>query len=97
MLNEQDDKIQERLMPVISKLILVIVVLVIGLITMPFVFYYSNQPDKPKEKASGETATTEVSNKDAAMYWMAPDVSTITDAKQQEMVEYGKELICKFN
>ena len=47
MLNEQDDRIQEGLLFVISKLILVIVVLVIGLIAMPFVFYYSNQPNLP--------------------------------------------------
>jgi thiosulfate dehydrogenase len=93
MLNEQDDKIQEGLMPVISKLMLVIIVLVIGLIAMPFVFYYSNQPEKPKEKTSGETVTTDASNKDAVAYWMAPDISTITDAKQKEQVEYGKELI----
>ena len=93
MLNEQDDRIQEGLLSVISKLILVIVVLVIGLIAMPFVFYYSNQPDKPKEKTSGETVTTDASNKDAVAYWMAPDIATITDVKQKEQVEYGKELI----
>jgi len=88
-----DDKIQQVLIPVISKLILVIVVLVIGLIAMPIVFYYSNQPDKPKDKAStADAASTEV-KKDAVAYWTAPDVSSITDAKQKEQVEYGKELI----
>jgi len=93
MHNEQDDKMQEGLVPVISKLILVIVVLVIGLIAMPIIFYYTNLPDKPKVKISNaDAAGTEV-KKDAVAYWTAPDVSSIADAKQKEQVEYGKELI----
>ncbi len=93
MHNEQDDKMQEGLVPVISKLILVIVVLVIGLIAMPIIFYYTNLPDKPKDKINNaDAAGTEV-KKDAVAYWTAPEVSSIADAKQKEQVEYGKELI----
>lgn len=93
MHNEQDDKMQQGLIPVISKLILVIVVLVIGLIAMPIIFYYSNQPDSPKEKTNSANAEITEVKKDAVAYWAAPDVSSITDAKQKEQVEYGKELI----
>lgn len=94
MQNEQDDRIRQGLSLVISKLILVIVVLVIGIIAMPVIFYYSSQPDKPKDKTSTTTdaVSTEV-KKDAVNYWTAPDVNSITDAKQKEQVEYGKELI----
>ena len=91
MLNEKVDKIQQGLLPVVSKLILGIIVLVIGLIAMPIVFYYKNQPDKPKDKTSlTDAASTEVKKE---TYWTAPAVSSITDAKQKEQVEYGKELI----
>jgi thiosulfate dehydrogenase len=88
-----DDKMQQGLVPVISKLILIIVVLIIGLIAIPIIFYYTNQPDKPEDKtAVPDAATTEV-KKDGVVYWTAPDVNSITDAKQKEQVEYGKELI----
>ncbi len=90
MPTEQDDKLQQGIIPVISKLLLIIVVLVIGLISLPFVFYYSNQPDKPKDLSIPVNAAAK---KDAVVYWMAPDVSTITDANQKEQVGYGKELI----
>lgn len=93
MHNEQDDKIQQGLIPVISKLILVIVVLVIGLIALPVLFYYSSQPDKPKDKISSADAANAEVKKEAVAYWAAPDISSITDAKQKEQVEYGKELI----
>ena len=93
MLNEQDDRIQEGLLPVISKLILVIVVLVFGLIAMPVVFYYSNQPSKPKDKSSTSDAASTDVKKDGVAYWTAPEVGSITDVKLREQVEYGKELI----
>ena len=94
MLNKQDEEnIQQGLLPVISKLILIIVVLIIGLIAMPVIFYYSGQPDKPKDKISMADAATPEKKKDAVAYWKAPDLSSITDVKQKKQVEYGKELI----
>ena len=93
MLNDQDDRIQQGLLPVISKLIFVIVVLIIGLIAMPVIFYYSNQPNKPKDTISTSDAASTDVKKDAVAYWTAPEVSSITEAKQKEQIEYGKELI----
>ena len=90
---QDDDKMQQGLLSTISKLILVIVVLVVALIAMPFIIEYSNQPDKPKEKISGASVINDAVKKDAVAYWTAPDVNSITDAKQKEQVEYGKELI----
>ena len=89
----EEDKIPQGLISVINKLILVIVILIIGLVSMPFVFNYTNQPAKPNEKAPGIAAKTETTKKDDAAYWIAPDISIITDAKQKEQIEYGKELI----
>ena len=93
MLTEKDDKIQQELLPVISKLILGIIVLVIGLIVMPVVFYYSKQTGKPKEKVITTDVPVMAVKKDGAGYWIAPDVGTISDPKQKAQVEYGKELI----
>ncbi|MGZ5221240.1 MAG: c-type cytochrome [Chitinophagaceae bacterium] len=93
MLTEKDDNIERRLLPAISKLMIVIIVLVIGLITMPFVIYYTGQPGKTKDNISTAVAASTEVKKDGVSYWAAPDISSITDAKQKDQVEYGKELI----
>jgi thiosulfate dehydrogenase len=68
-------------------------VLVIGLIAMPILFYYSNQSEKPKDKINSADAAGNEVKTDAVAYWIAPEVNSISDAKQKEQVEYGKELI----
>src|SRR5688572_1136525 len=93
MLNEKNDKIQQGLLPVINKLILVIVVLVVGLIAMLVVFYVSNQPDNPKGSINTSGTAGTLVKKESVDYWIAPDVSGITDTKQKEQIAYGKELI----
>jgi len=97
MNHDHDDTLQEGLLPVVSKLIAIIVVLILGLIAMPIAFYYSNQPEKPSDKAIDKPSSmnTGIAEKkvDKSTYWIAPDVNTITDSKQKEQVEYGKELI----
>ena len=90
MPSESDDKSQQRLIPVISKLLLIIVVLVIGLISLAFIFFYSK--DLGKAKQLSIPLNTEA-KKNAIVYWIAPDAGIITDANQKEQVEYGKELI----
>ena len=40
MLNEQEDKVKDKLVAVINKLLVVIVVLVLALILLPVIFYY---------------------------------------------------------
>jgi thiosulfate dehydrogenase len=90
LFNKQDDTAQQKLISVINKLIGIIVVLIIALISMPFIFEYANQPaaKKAEKEIAGKGAKT-----NAANYWTAPDISSITDAKQKQQVEYGKELI----
>jgi len=91
--DQNEDKIPKGLISMINKLILVIVVLVIGLVFMPFVFNYINQPSKPTKKVQDIADKTETTKKDEVAYWIAPDISSITDAKKKEQIEYGKELI----
>ena len=88
MLQQQDnDKVVQGLISVINKLILVIVVLVAGIIAMPFILNYSKDTENAKPK------TADVTAEDTVTYWIAPDISTISDTNKKAQVEYGKELI----
>ena len=88
MLNGQNqDKTIQGLIAVINKLILMIVVLVAGIIAMPFVLQYAHDAAKEETKKSAVTI------KDTTTYWVAADINTITDSKLKLQVEYGKELI----
>ena len=88
MQNEQEDKRTEGLVSVINKLLFVIVVLVTGIVAMPFILSYYKQSEKEKIATSTQTIKS-----DTTKYWTAPDISSITDVKQKAQVEYGKELI----
>ncbi len=88
MQNEQEDKRTEGLVSVINKLLFVIVVLVIGIVAMPFILLYKSQSENEKITTLAEIKKTDTTN-----YWAAPDINTISDAKQKEQVTYGKELI----
>jgi len=89
----REDKITERLVSIINRLLVVIVVLVLTLIALPFIFYHDKQTDETGKKTKGIDTAGVIEKKDAVTYWAAPDLNTITDARQKEMVEYGKELI----
>jgi thiosulfate dehydrogenase len=88
MQNEQEDKRTEGLVSVINKLLFVIIVLVVGIVIMPFILFYADQSEKEKIATSTETKKADTTN-----YWAAADINTITDLKQKEQVSYGKELI----
>jgi thiosulfate dehydrogenase len=88
MHNEQEDKRTDQLVSIINKLLFVIVVLVIGIVAMPFVLSYKGQSEKEKIATS-----TEIKKTDSTNYWTAPDINAITDAKLKAQVTYGKELI----
>lgn len=94
MQNHQEEEIRTaRLMSVINKLLFVIVVLVITIIALPFILLYTNQLGKP-ENPTGNTMTSSATVKtDAVNYWTAPDINSLSDARQKAQVEYGKELI----
>lgn len=82
----QDNTIQ-TLIAVINKLILMIIVLIAGIIAMPFVVQYSQRAEKVKSGKSDLIA------KDTVTYWVPADINDIADATKKLEVEYGKELI----
>ncbi len=87
---KQEDKLSQGLVSIIKSLILVIIVLIIALISMPFINNYSNQAGKSKTITGPKD---EISENDKLAYWKAPDLNTITDATEKAQVEYGKDLI----
>lgn len=91
--NLDEDKMPQGIMSVKNKVILLTGVLVVAITAVLFFLEYSGQPAKPREKSIDTLTTNEVAKKADVVYWIAPAISTITDAKQKQQVQYGKELI----
>jgi thiosulfate dehydrogenase len=88
-----ENKKQHGLIPVTSKLPVIIAVMVIVFILVPFTYYYYNQPVKPKEKTPASLAVNDSVKTEDAIYWKPNDVNTITDSIEKNQVVYGRELI----
>ncbi len=93
LMEDEEGKKSAALLAVINKLVLVILLLVTGLIAIPFFIYLDKQPDSSNKKTADTTIPNVETSKDAVVYWTAPDTSKITDVKQKEQVMYGRELI----
>ena len=94
MSEKQDDgNVLNDLFSVINKLILVMILLILGLIALPLGYYISNLPDKAVVQLAEVPLVPAEVKKTEILYWIAPDPGSMTDAKQKEQVEYGKELI----
>lgn len=97
MINEQpEDKLSSGLVSIINKMMLVIVVLVIGLVSIPVIIYLGNRETplgKDEQKSEQPVPLVEPAKKDNTAWWIAPDPSGITDDNQKVLVENGKELI----
>ncbi len=88
MLNDQNqEKTIQGLLAVINKLILMIIVLVAGIIVMPFVLQFVQHKEKVKTEKTADIP------KDTVTYWVAADINAISDSTQKLQVEYGRELI----
>src|SRR5687767_14043586 len=86
MLNQDPDKVVQRLLSIINKLVWVVVILVAAIVAMPFILYNVD---------TGSTAENKIAevDTDTTKYWVAPALNTITDTTKRSLVEYGKELI----
>ena len=69
MHNEQEDKRTEGLISVINKLLFVIVVLVIGIVAMPFILFYYNQPEKKDIATTTEIVKTDTTNCETKIFY----------------------------
>lgn len=94
MQKQQDENnMSQELISVIKKLLFVIVVLVIGIVSVPMIFYFGNQPDIPIIKVQDSVASNTEVKIIASAFWIAPDINSITDSTQKVRTIYGKELI----
>lgn len=69
----------------------IILILLMGLLSLPFVFFYSSQNAEevnPANQLPVVNGKTGVSN-----YWIAPLVDTIYDDMVKEQIAYGKDLV----
>lgn len=90
---QNNDELTNGLFRVINKLILVIVVLVIAIASMPFILFYKPGIKKTAAPENTIVAKKETDKKKADNFWVAPAIESISDSKQKELVNYGKELI----
>ncbi len=90
---KDEDQLPQRLLSSINTLLLIVIVLVLALVTLPFIMLYSSKTEDPVVEAPVSTATGVDLKKDGSLYWTAADVNSIADAKEKTQVEYGKELI----
>ena len=94
MQNKHDEnEISQGLVSIINKLLIVVAVLVVGIVAIPFILYYGNQPGKPEEKTAVVAVPGKVAKTDAVSWWVASETNSITDPALKDQVEYGKELI----
>ncbi len=81
------DKDIQRLISVINKLIWVVLILVVAIVSMPFILYNAEDTKPVADKNIAVTDT------DTIKYWVAPEINVISDSNKKQLVEYGKELI----
>lgn len=88
-----DGDISKELLSVIKRLINLMLLLIVIIIALPLGYYLINMPKRPKLKLDDTAAVIAEVKTVVQEFWIAPDVSTITNAEQKAEVEYGKELI----
>jgi thiosulfate dehydrogenase len=91
--SQNKEEVNENLFAVINKLMLIIVILIIGIISIPLIIYYGNQPVKVQKNNLNSSYSSASTNSAEKLYWTASDVESITDLKLKASVSYGKELI----
>ena len=90
---QNDGDVTKDLVSVIKMLINMMLLLIGIIVALPLGYYLINLPQRPKAKLE-DTANVIVEVKAVVQeFWIAPDVSTITNTQLKAEVEYGKELI----
>jgi len=91
--NHDDDDVSKDLFSVIRKLINLMVLLIVIIFALPLGYYLIHLPKSPKVKLEDTQAVIAEVKSVVQEFWIAPELSTITDAAQKSEIEYGKELI----
>lgn len=88
MPNTEQDKLVRSLLNIINILLLVVGVLVATIIILPFLLPTGQNQSNGKQPTVDSAAGI-----DHTVYWTPPDIGSIADPKQKQLVEYGKELV----
>jgi thiosulfate dehydrogenase len=95
---ETENNINDRLIAAVQKLLSLVIILVIIIILLPFFVsnieeieaYFTHKEEK--KEVQNETKIAIASSLQST-FWQAPEINSISDAKEKELVEYGKDLI----
>lgn len=92
------DDLNQLLISVIRQLIAVIILLLVGLLIMPVIFYNSESisnlfKSKPKAITVDSVAIRSVVIFEETTFWTPQDINTLTEIKHKKLLEYGKDLI----
>ncbi len=85
MPNPDQDKVVQKLISVINKLVWVVLILVAAIVAMPFILYNVDTDPSKEKTVAVDTDTTK--------YWAAAEINNIADTGKRSLVEYGRELI----
>ena len=100
-----ESQLNEQLIKIIQRLIAIVVFLVIALTIVGLMAIYKpnlssifeSKPveaiDQTLQKAATDEKLDEKGLGAESVFWQAPDIQSISDAKQKALVEYGRELI----
>lgn len=95
METKNSSPVNDGLLMVIDRLLKLIVIMVLLLIALPFVIIYSGKSKKSSPqitslaKPNADNSTPE----QRSTVWQAPVLDNVSDTKQKELIEYGRELI----
>jgi thiosulfate dehydrogenase len=88
-----------NMVSVINRLMFIIVVLVIGLVSVPFILLFSGGKETGLANLQSTNAPSGSSGNQRAMadktpsYWQPADIAVIQDQALKKEIEYGKELV----
>ncbi|MFN4121933.1 MAG: c-type cytochrome [Flavobacteriales bacterium] len=98
-LNQTGNKQIDNLVSAIQRLLSLVIILSIVLLLLPFIMVNGDaikgmfsSGKKPNQTEQNITSATDT-EAEANLYWKAPDLNTIADPAQKDLVSYGKELI----
>ena len=83
---DSENKISVKILPVIISPIAIVMFLL-------FIFYDFPKPAAHKAKSLATAPENIASEKDASLYWQAPDIDNIPVAETKQQIAYGKDLI----
>jgi len=92
--NETDkDELNQKLFLLINRMFWVVIILVAGLIAIPFIFISDSKKSSMNIASNSDTSISMKDKIASIVYWKAPDINSITDPDKKKQILYGRDLI----